>query len=382
MTDARLLPKTFQRGRVVEVANASERAVLEILRQSGPMTRSEIARRSGLSAMSISRISEALEARSFVRTVGKIAEGRGANEGLEINADAAFCIGVSIRTDSVAVALMDFAGVVRGLRSEIVPEMQKSITLERIGDLMEAVIRNEVPDKDRLFGLGVAISGFFVGDGSKVNPPDLLEDWALTDIESLLAQRFELPVWVDNDGNAAALAEAMFGLGKVYPSFAYMYFSTGFGGGIVQNGSIWRGRNGNAGEFAGTIPLEGFVHPNLENLRRLLEAEGTEIPTVAEMVAGFDPTWPAVEIWLDQVTPALNIAASAASAVLDPDAIILGGILPKSLGERMIERIKFSSGPRRGLIRPVPPVLCAEVMQDAAAIGAAAAPLKAHFFGS
>lgn len=382
MTDARLLPKSFQRARVSEVANASERAVLEILRQSGPLTRSEIARRSGLSAMSITRISDALEARGFIRSVGKISEGRGANEGLEINPDAAFCLGVSIRTDSVAVTLMDFAGALRGHGSQIVPDMQKAISLERIGDLMADVIRNEVPDKSRLFGLGVAISGFFIGEGSKVNPPDLLEDWALTDVEAILAERFELPVWVDNDGNAAALAEAMFGLGRIYPSFAYMYFSTGFGGGIVQNGAIWRGRNGNAGEFAGAIPLDGFVHPNLENLRQVLCAQGTDIPTVAEMVARFDPSWPAIETWLDQVTPALNIAASAASAVLDPDVIILGGILPPVLGERMIERIRFSSSARRGLIRPVPPVRCAEISQDAAAIGAAAAPLKAHFFGN
>jgi predicted NBD/HSP70 family sugar kinase len=382
MTDTRLLPKTFQRARVSEVANASERAVLEILRQSGPLTRSEIARRSGLSAMTITRISDALEARGFLRSVGKITEGRGANEGLEINPNAAFCIGVSIRTDSVAVSLMDFAGALRGSRSQLVPDMQKAITLERIGDLMADVIRNEVPDKGRLFGLGVAISGFFIGEGSKVNPPDLLEDWALTDVEAILAERFKLPVWVDNDGNAAALAEAMFGLGLTYPSFAYMYFSTDFGGGIVQNGAIWRGRHGNAGEFAGAIPLDGFVHPNLENLRRVLCAQGTDIPTVAEMVAHFDPSWPAVETWLDQVTPALNIAASAASAVLDPDAIILGGILPQALGEKMIKRIRFSSGARRGLIRPVPLVLCAEITQDAAAIGAAAAPFKAHFFGN
>jgi predicted NBD/HSP70 family sugar kinase len=260
--------------------------------------------------------------------------------------------------------------------------MRQAVTLERIGDQLEALIRDTVPDRARLFGLGIAISGFFIGEGAKVNPPDLLEDWALVDVEAILAERFRLPVWVDNDGNAAALAEAMFGLGRQYNSFAYMYFSTGFGGGIIQDGKVWRGRNGNAGEFAGTIPLEGFAHPNLENLRKLLVADGIDVPSVAELSAQFDPNWPAIEVWLEQVAPALNIAASAASAVIDPDAIVLGGVLPQSLGQKMIERIRFSSGPRRGLIRPVPEVLCAEVTEEAAAVGAAAAPLKAHFFGA
>jgi hypothetical protein len=60
-----------------------------------------------------------------------------------------------------------------------------TVTLERIGDQLEAVIRDTVPDRERLFGLGIAISGFFIGDGTKVNPPDLLEHWALADIEAI-----------------------------------------------------------------------------------------------------------------------------------------------------------------------------------------------------
>lgn len=159
-----------------------------------------------------------------------------------------------------------------------------------------------------------------------------------------------------------------------------MYFATGFGGGIIQNGSLWRGRHGNAGEFAGAIPLKGFVHPNLENLRKLVEASGVKAPSVAEMVARFDPTWPAIDAWLEQVTPALNIAASAASAVIDPDAIVLGGVLPRPLAEQIIGAISFSSGTRRGLIRPVPDTVPAETTDDPAAIGAAAIPLKTNFF--
>jgi predicted NBD/HSP70 family sugar kinase len=66
--------------------------------------------------------------------------------------------------------------------------------------------------------------------------------------------------------------------------------------------------------------------------------------------------------------------------VLDPDAIVLGGQLPAALAERMIPLIEFSSGLRRGYIRPVPVVVAAEAAKESAAIGAAAIPLREHFF--
>lgn len=377
---AREILPAFARGAVAQAATQSERQALDVIRREGVVTRADIARRVGLSGMSMTRIVEGLERRGLVRSTGRFGTGRGPKIGIELVPEAAYSIGVAIKADAVAFTLMDLSGRVLTQSVTMATNRLQPVSLDAIVEAVEAIIANHLPDRRRLFGLGVAITGFFIGEGTRVNPPAQLEDWALVDVDQILHQRLGLPVWVDNDGNAAAEAEAMFGVGRWARTFAYLYFSTGFGGGIVHEGQLLRGRNGNAGEFAGSIPLEGFVHPNLENLRLLLAEDGIAIETVSQMVDQFDPSWPAINIWLERASPALNIAASAASAVLDPDAIVLGGQLPAALAERMIPLIQFSSGLRRGYIRPVPVVVAAEAATESAAIGAAAIPLREHFF--
>jgi predicted NBD/HSP70 family sugar kinase len=380
MDPVREIPPAFLRRSAAEAASPSERQALDVIRREGVITRADIARRIGLTGMSMTRIIDGLERRGLVRSTGRIGAGRGPKIGVELVPDAAYSIGVAIKADAVAVTLMDLSGAVLTQGVTLATGRRQPVSLDTIVAAVEAIIVDHVPDRRRLFGLGVAITGFFIGQGTRVNPPAQLDEWALVDVDAILHERLGLPVWVDNDGNAAAEAEAMFGVGRWARTFAYLYFSTGFGGGIVHEGKLLRGRNGNAGEFAGSIPLEGFVHPNLENLRLMLAEDGIAIETVSQMVERFDPSWPAIDVWLNRVGPALNIAASAASAVLDPDAIVLGGQLPRALAERMIPLIQFSSGLRRGYIRPVPVVVRAEAATESPAIGAAAIPLREHFF--
>lgn len=76
----------------------------------------------------------------------------------------------------------------------------------------------------------------------------------------------------------------------------------------------------------------------------------------------------------------MDLIASAISATLDPDMIVLGGRLPAVLASRMIERIALINPERRGFHRPSPRGMASAINGDAAAIGAAAPPLRAAFF--
>jgi predicted NBD/HSP70 family sugar kinase len=376
-----LIPEAFRKRVTAEVANASERQTLDVIRREPQITRAEIGRRIGLTGMSMTRIIDGLEQRGLVRATGRTGSGRGPKIGLELVSSAAYSIGVSIKADVIVLALVDFLGTKQAeFRYPLSDHTQKR-DVDALAGMIRGFIDKNLSDRSRLFGVGIAITGFFIGNGLRVNPPAQLEDLALIDIDSALSQKLGLPVWLDNDGNAAAEAEAMLGVGRTIQNFAYLYFSTGFGGGIIQDGRLLRGRNGNAGEFAGAIPLEGYLHPNLDNLRLFQNQHGSNFTSVSQMLDQFDPNWPAIEEWLQKTAPALNIAVSAASAMLDPDAIVLGGQLPRALAERMIPMVAFSSGPRRGYIRPVPIVVPAEVTIEPALLGAAALPFRAHFFG-
>lgn len=72
----------------------------------------------------------------------------------------------------------------------------------------------ETPEAgDRYFGIGVAITGFFVGRGARVNPPEALEDLALIDLDAVLYEAFRLPVWIENDAPPPPSARVCWGSG-------------------------------------------------------------------------------------------------------------------------------------------------------------------------
>ena len=212
------------------------------------------------------------------------------------------------------------------------------------------------------------------------NTPTPLSDWAFLDVEQLFSNALDLPVWVENIGNAAAIGESLIGVGRQVRNFAYISVSSGFGGGIVVDGDLMRGSRGNAGEFAGILPFNIYPHPNLELLRKILVKNGVDLESVYDLVTKFDPEWPGIHEWIVKTRDSWSLVASAISAILDTDLIVLGGRMPRALAEILIPYIEFYSMARWSYTRPVPKVVPAGADGEATCIGAAAVPFKRTFF--
>lgn len=361
--------------------SASERRVLALLLREGKLTQSAISEQTGLAQQSISRLLNELVRRGCIVEAGRVSLGqRGqAPAAFRLSGKFATSIGVAIMADTISVALLDFAGNVTGESVEILPDMRHATVLSAMQVLMDDLMDRHKVDRERIVGMGAGVSGFFTSNTAALNTPASLDDWALVDIAELLSEHFGVPAWMDNDGNAAALGEGMIGVGRWARKFAYLYFATGFGGGVIIDGKLMRGSHGNAGEFAGILPA-AFPHPNLESLRNELQRHGIQTESVAAMVAGFDPAWPGVDEWIDGMMPSLDLVTSAIHAVIDPDAIVLGGRMPAALAELLIPRITLFATHRRGSPPPLPIVVLAEARGDATAIGAALLPFKKCFF--
>lgn len=80
-------------------------------------------------------------------------------------------------------------------------------------------------------------------------------------VRDMLHQRLELPVYVDNDGNLAALAEHRFGAGRGYDNLIYATLATGIGGGLIINGQLYRGMHGMAGEIGHMFISDSTGYP-------------------------------------------------------------------------------------------------------------------------
>jgi predicted NBD/HSP70 family sugar kinase len=373
---------TFLRRPSVVAASPNERSVLELVRRETGIGRAELARRTGLTNQSISRIVGDLMARGLCEFGEPIpTAGKGpAALSVHLKAGAIHTVGISLMTDSVSLMITNFIGAALCIDVIRPDNMRSETVLEAVNTWIVDACSQLGLERGRLLGVGVAITGYFVGEASKVNPPPGLDDWALIDISELFGRALGLPVWVDNDGNAAAVGEQMNGVGRWANSFAYLYFAAGLGGGLIAEGHPFRGAHGNAGEFASILPND-WVSPTLERLRLLMAAGGQQHTSLTDMIEHFHLDAPGVEQWLCEAERSVSLIVSAISAVADPDAIVLGGRLPRSLAEQLIPRLSFQNPPRRARPRPVPQIVCAETPGDASVMGAATLPLKALFFG-
>lgn len=98
-------------------------------------------------------------------------------------------------------------------------------------------------------GIGIGAPGMVDDDGIVKAPPNFV-NWDEVPLKDEIAKLVGgLPVGVENDANAAAIAESKFGAGVQYPNFLFVIWGTGVGGGIILNHKIFRGPTGGAGEI-------------------------------------------------------------------------------------------------------------------------------------
>lgn len=354
-----------------------ERELLSLIRDKGPITRAALIQRSGLSGTAVFRATEELAAKGYLLIGEPVAAGRGQPSNLVgINADALFSLGISVMNDFAEAAIMDLCGAMRAVADISAPGMGRAdVVRNAMTFLDESVAEGIAPAA--FSGVGIALAGYFVDRGRLLNPAAALDDWALIDLAAELSTQFRLPVTVDNIANAAAVGELMLGVGSRFASFAYINFAFGFGGGVVIDGKPWRGAFGNAGEFASVLKDTGHFVPTLESLRLALVEAGVEVGSVTQLVEEFDPAWPLLDRWIDQAVGSIKLLAKLIHAVIDIDALVLGGRLPSALAVQlaeasMLSQAELDAAARRGMARPAPVIIPAAISSRAAVIGAAA----------
>ena len=170
------------------------------------------------------------------------------------------------------LALADEQGRVRARRRRATePSGDAERDLARIvGDVRDLLAAERV-EAGALRAAGVAAPGPLDRERGAVCGPPNLPGWDDVPLRAVLARELGVPVHLENDANAAALAEWRFGAGRGARDLVYLTMSTGVGGGLVLGGRLQRGASGNAGEL-GHVPVEWDGEPCACGQRGCLEA--------------------------------------------------------------------------------------------------------------
>lgn len=362
----------------------SESKVLrEVLRQQN-ITQPSIIRATGLSQQTVSRLVAELSDRGALRQGRRIASGKRGQPSIVVDVapEYACSIGVALMTDAMSVVLMDFSGNVRAHRHIPLAAMSRTSVFDYLNRTVDSFFATTGLDRGRLVGIGVGISGYNLDGRTRFNPPRQLDDWAMVELDHLFSEALGIPAWAENDGNAAAIGESLLGAGRKLDNFVYVFIAAGIGGGVILNHQLWRGVHGNGGEIGLILPRDVFQMPTLTTLYQSIARAGIALDGMSDMLDRFDVEWPGVAEWVERSRDPLSQIASSIAALLDPDAIVIGGRIPRSLAERVIPTIDLYDDARRAEPRALPRIMVSETEYDSCAIGAAMLPLEKRFFST
>ncbi|MBK7105569.1 MAG: ROK family protein [Ignavibacteriae bacterium] len=217
----------------------------------GPITQREIVNSTGISFAKVNTITSILNKIGLTIENGKEESNGGRRSTLfDINPNYRYAVGIQLSHTRIQT-------IIGNLKGKILFEenfsYDKNVGKEAVTNLMlesiERTINKSNIPMNKFLGIGVAIAGLFnPNDGTALPFPHLVK-WGNVSFKDIIAEKFNLPCYVNNVANAAALAELNYGLGKGINSFLYLNVGSGLGMGIIFDGKLYEGISGSAGEF-------------------------------------------------------------------------------------------------------------------------------------
>jgi glucokinase-like ROK family protein len=330
--------------------------VMDTLRLFAPLSRADLSSRTGLNRSTISSIVADLIGRNFVRetTLQDPSIGR-PGMSLEFNPMGGCAIGLEIGVDFLSVLLVNFtAEVLWRERIEQIRVLPQAELVEKAAQMVEACLEHAAQVGLRPLGIGVGVPGLVdASQSSLVLAPNL--KWQNVPLHEILSKRFNLPVFVENEANSAALGEYFYGAAHGKSDFIYLSTGVGLGGGIMLGGKLFKGSGGYAGEI-GHITIyengelcgcgrrgcwETYIGPQaiLRRVRQLLEnsqspsilyelANGQlETLDMKAIVLAAKRADPVTISGLSEVGQHLGAGLANLINIFNPELVVLGGAL-------------------------------------------------------
>jgi glucokinase-like ROK family protein len=378
--------------------------LLDALRRFAPLSRAELAARTGLNRSTVSIIVNSLIEEGLIQETD-LQSAKIGRPGmlLELNPKGGFAIGIELGVDCISVIVSDFIAQVQWReRACSDPDEDQIAILDRAANLTQHALDFGLSQGLRPLGIGVGVPGMVdVHQGKLIFAPNL--HWNNVPLRLIWSQRFNLPVFVENEANAAALGEYYFGAAQGVNNFIYLSAGIGLGAGIVIDGQLFRGSKGYAGEVGhmtvvpggelcgcgkrgcwetqvGPRAVLGRVRATLETgvpsvLCDLVDGDLERISFESVVLAAGQGDSVALRA-LQEVGEQLGIGVSNLVNIFNPDLIVLGGALNRASTMLLpiVERIISESGlvPARENVR----VAASAHGVDACLIGAIALVLE------
>lgn len=384
--------RTVQAAHLNTIRDINRQIVLNYVREREPISRATIARETALQRSTVSEIIEALTGEGLVEEIGEGKSTGGRRPTLlRLRTVGAIAIGVNVTPTYTTVASSDLAGVV--VQQEAFPtDPAPDRTFSRIVELIR-----KFSQQGAIEGVGVSIPGLVTpGTGRIIFVPYF--KWRDLPIAETISKATGLPVTIDNDANAVALAELWFGLPEIRDArdFIFVLVADGVGTGIIFDGQVYRGVRGAAGEFGHMIvgsdaPVpcscgnddcwEAFASERAATARYQKLIGASKTPNFETLIDCAMAGEQKAQAALTETARYLAIGIANLVVGFSPEAVIVGGAITRAwplIEKTLTEKIERSV--RRGV--PSARILRSTLSGDPTLMGALSLVLASKFAGS
>jgi len=309
-------PSGLSAARPALIRALNEQLLLDHVRSSGPYSRAELARVSGLSKPTVSLALANLERAGLIRLAGQRTGMPGRTALLyEVRPEAGFILGLDIGGRYLRGAVADLAGDVRARLSVPVRAATVGDRVAELVELADELCARAGITRAEVTATVVGSPGVYDPQRNLMALTGGLPGWDQPEAVAGLRAAFGPALAIENDVDAAALAERALGVGQEADSFAWVHVGTGIGMGLVLGGRLHRGVHGVAGEIA-FLPVGG------------------DPPAWSAGGGGSSASPP----------PADRVTASPEGVIIDPDEVLRRGTLETAAGADGIVRAARRSG--------------------------------------
>jgi predicted NBD/HSP70 family sugar kinase len=340
------------------IREPNEVRVLRLVRDSGEISRIEIARACNLNKAYVSELVAKLIQTGFLEETGKVEVTDKVGRKrilLRFLPLAGLVAGVDVGMTHSTIVLTDLnAAVLRKKTFVYSLETPAKKVLSNVADIISGLLAETNDSQSRLVGIGVGVQGLIDYKTNTLMVSHNKKSWEGESLSAELETHFKVPVYVENDVKAMTLGEYLLGSAKGIKNLVYLFIGDGLGAGIMINGHLHRGFTSSAGEIGYTelepasfyreqFPLmynrqsifgQILTDTNIvESYRRIspgLAEKQIAVATIAEKAGNGDLT--AIQIIRECASLLSNLSINLINT-LNPELIIIGGKLSQCYPE-------------------------------------------------
>ena len=309
--------QTLFRDQVLSDRERKNLAILDVIRKSGPVTRTDISKVTKLNIVTVSNYVNNYIDKGLVTEKGfDVSTGGRKPTLVELNAKMGYVIGLDIGPINMVAVITDISNNVIGKAKRERPKGPMSEVITSSIEMVYEIIDKSKTDKNKIQGVGLGVSGVIdaiAGTVRDTDPDRGRTTGSYASVKALVQKEFNIPTFVGNDATVAAFGEKRLGLEQEIDDMLYVYSDVGCG--IIIKGEIYCGAGGSAGEMQ-------------------LMTDNPEIP-LADKGADYLRPW-GVDLGITEAAKSILKKESADSKMLD----MAGGDVENLTADMVVEAAK------------------------------------------